>query len=120
MRFMGRPVFGGQSHEAFIVRYPACIRVPLRECMFNGLCRAGSSAFWRRRLTGFATLKFSPGGTIHLMVGRAGGIDGLFPILLGGVHSVEAYPTEAVGTIGGLFPDGGRLTRGGILADRKE
>jgi hypothetical protein len=54
------------------------------------------------------------------MVGRAGGIDGLFPILLGGVHSVEAYPTEAVGTIGGLFPDGGRLTRGGILADRKE
>ncbi len=65
-------------------------------------------------------LKFSPGGTIHLMVGLAGGVDGLLPSLLGGVHSIEAYPTEAVGTIRGLFPDGGRLTRGGILADRKE
>jgi hypothetical protein len=46
--------------------------------------------FLEAAVKGFAMLKFSPGGTIHLVVGRAGGIDGLFPSLLGGVHFVEA------------------------------
>jgi sugar phosphate permease len=54
------------------------------------------------------------------MVGLAGGVDGLLPSLLGGVHSIEAYPTDAVGTIRGLFPCGGQVTRGGVIADRKE
>ena len=54
------------------------------------------------------------------MVGLAGGVDGLLPSLLGGVHSIEAKPTEAVGTIRGLFPCGGPETQGGVIADRKE